>query len=173
MTAQSATAMRPAKGSVPIRQNSGSVYEQFDRVYDSIARRAFELFQANSRLQECDLDNWLRAEAEFLHPVQLDLTESDADFTVQAEVPGFSTNDLEIMAEPRRLCIAGKRDIKNGKIGRKICSEWPADQIYRAVELPADVDVAKVNASLKDGILTIEMPKAPHAKTMRIEPKSA
>src|ERR1700758_2816597 len=50
MTAQSATAMQPTKGSVPVSQNTEKVFEQFERVYDSISRRAFELFQADGQV---------------------------------------------------------------------------------------------------------------------------
>jgi HSP20 family protein len=170
MTAQSATAMQPVKESVPVR--SGGLFEQIDGIYDSIARRAFELFDGDGRWLGHDLDHWLRAEAEMLHPVHLELTESDGDYTVLAEVPGFGPKNLEIKVEPRCLRIAGKRETKQEKGDKKIRSEWCADQILRIVELPADVDTSKVNASLKDGILTIDLPKAPHAKAIRIEPKA-
>ena len=173
MTAQSATAMQPVKGSVPVRQGPGDLLDQFDSVYDSIARRAFELFEDDGQWLGRDKDNWLRAEAEMFHPVHMDVTESDSDFTVRAEVPGFSTKDLEIKVEPRRLRIAGKREIKQEKDGRKIRCESCADQILRIVDLPADVDTAKVSASLKDGILTLDLPKATHAKAIRVEAKSA
>src|ERR1700739_3197145 len=152
MTAQSATAMQPIKGSVPVRQGSGDLLEQFERVYGSISRRAFEIFEREGRWGR-DLDDWLRAEAEFLHPVHMEMSESDGDFIVRAEVPGFSARDLEIKVEPRCLRIEGARETKIEKNGRKIRSEWCADQVLRAVDLPADVDTAKASASLKDGIL--------------------
>jgi HSP20 family protein len=102
------------------------------------------------------------------------MRESDGSFTVEAEVPGFTAKDLEINVEPCCLKIAGKRETKEEeKKGKTIRSEWCADQILRAVDLPADVDTAKVSASLKDGILTIDLPKAAHAKSVRIEPKTA
>ena len=173
MTAQSATAVQPAKGSVPVRQGAGDLLEQFDSIYDSITRRAFELFEGDGQWLGRDLDYWLRAEAELLHPLHMDVTESDGDFTVRAEVPGFSVKDLEIKVEPRRLRIAGKREIKEEKNGRKIRCESCADQILRIVDLPADVDTAKVSASLKDGVLTLDLPKTANAKAIRIEPKSA
>ena len=172
MTAQSATAMQPTKGSVPLRQNPDDVFEEIERVYDSIARRAFELFQADGRVRR-ELDDWLRAEAELLHPTHLVLTESDGDFILRAEVPGFTAKDLDIEVQPRYLRITGKREIKEEKNARKIRSEWCADQILRAVDLPVDVDTARVNASLKDGILTIDLPKAVHAKAIHVEPRPA
>ena len=174
MTAQSATAMQPAKGSVPVRKSSGDLLEQFDSIYDSIARRAFELFEGNGRWLGNDLGDWFRAEAEVLHPAHLEMRESDGSFAVEAEVPGFTAKDLEISVEPRCLKIAGKRETKEEeKKGKAIRSEWCADQILRAVDLPADVDTSKVSASLKDGILTIDLPKAAHAKSVRIEPKES
>ena len=174
MTAQSATAMQPTKGSVTVRKSSGDLLEQFDSIYDSIARRAFELFEGNGRWPGTDLADWFRAEAELLHPLHLEMRESDSSFTVEAELPGFTAKDLEINVEPRSLRIAGKRETKEEeKKGKVIRSEQCGDQILRVVDLPADVDTSKVSASLKDGVLTIDLPKAAHAKSVRIEPKAS
>jgi HSP20 family protein len=174
MTAQSATAMQTTKESVPVRQTGGDLVTQFDRIYDSIARRAFELFERNSRWFGSDLDDWFRAESELLHPLPLELKETDGDFTVRAEVPGFAQKDLEISLEPRSLKIAGKRETKEQeKKGKMIRSELCADQILRTIDLPADVDTSKATASLKNGVLTIDLPKAVHAKAVRIEPKAS
>jgi HSP20 family protein len=174
MTAQSATAMQPTKGSVPVKKSSGELLEQFDSIYDEITRRAFELFEANGGWPGNDFAHWLLAEAEVLHPVHLEMRESEDSVTVEAEAPGFTAKDLEINVEPRCLRIAGKRETKEEeKKGKVIRSEWCADQILRAIDLPADVDTAKASASLKDGILTIVLPKAAHAKSVRLEPKTA
>lgn len=173
MTAQSGTAMQPVRGTVPIRQTTGETLEQFEKLNDTIARRAFELFQGNGRWLGHELDDWLRAESELLHPVHMDVTESDGEFSVRAEVPGFGVKDLEIKVEPRSLRIMGKREMKDEKNGRKISSDWCADQILRSIDLPVDVDPAKANAVLKDGILTVELPKSPHARAIRVEPKLA
>ncbi len=100
--------------------------------------------------------------------------ESDESLTVQAEVPGFSIKELEINVEPRRLTIAGKHEAQGqNKNGKTIYSERCAKEILRVVDLPAEVDSSKVSATLKDGILNIELPKAAHARTVRIEPKTA
>lgn len=174
MTAQSATAMQTTKGSVSVRQSSADLLEEFDNIYDSIARRAFELFEGNGRWLGNDLGDWVRAEAEVLHPVHLELRESDGSFTVEAELPGFTVKELEVNVEPRCLKIAGKRETnQETKKGKVIRSECCADQILRTIDLPADVDTSKVNATLKDGILKIDLPKATHAKSVRIEPKTA
>lgn len=172
MTAQSATAMQPAKEPAPAKK-SGDLLDRFDDIYDSIARRAFELFEGEGWFRN-DFENWLRAEGEVLHAAPLEVRESDAEFTVKAEVPGFTAKDIEISVEPRCLKIAGKRETKEEeKKGKVLRSEWCADQILRAVDLPADVDPSKVRASLKDGVLMIELPKSAQAKAVRIMPKAS
>jgi len=49
MTAQAATATQATKGNVFVRQGAGDVLREFDRIYNSIARRAVELFEGNGR----------------------------------------------------------------------------------------------------------------------------
>jgi hypothetical protein len=69
--------------------------------------------------------------------------------------------------------LEGEPSTNEANGGRKVHSEWRPDQILRAVGLPTEVDTAHVNASLKDGILIIDLPKAPHSKSMRVEPRPA
>jgi HSP20 family molecular chaperone IbpA len=159
---QAATAMQPTKGSVPIRQSSsGVLFERIQQTYEAIARRAFEIFENNGRLTGNELGNWFRAESELLHPVQLELTETDDALGVRAEVPGFEAQELEINVEPRRLTLWGNHEAREEiKKGKTIYSESCAQQIMRWVELPADVDASKTSATLKDGILSIKLPKA-------------
>lgn len=172
MSAHMATAMQPVRGSVYVRQNSTDQFEQFDNILSMITRRALELFERKNHLLDQEFDDWLAAETELLYPVHIELAESDKEFKLHAEVPGFNAKDLEIKVEPRCLRIVGRRHSKETNGGKQVRSEWHADQILRAVGLPADVDTARVNAILKDGILVVELPKAPHSKSMHIEPRS-
>lgn len=175
MSAQAATAMQPAKTSVPVKQiETENVFDRIQQVYDSIAQRAFDIFETNGRWFGRELDDWLQAESQLLHPVHLEIAESDDNLTVRAEVPGFSTKELEINVEPRRLTITGKHEAKEeSKKGKTIYSERCAKEILRSFDLPAEIDSSKVTATLKDGVLNIELPKAAHAKTVRVEPKAA
>lgn len=93
MTPQSATATQvTTKETVPIKQlGPASIFDRIDGVHDSIARRAFEIFEGKSRWFGHDLDDWFRAESELLHPMHLELKESDTSLSIRAEVPGFST----------------------------------------------------------------------------------
>ena len=174
MSAQPATAMQTTKESSPVRQDNRNLLTEFDRIWDSIARRAFELFEGSGRWHGHDLEDWFRAEAEIVHPLPLELKESDSRFGVRAEVPGFAARDLEISLEPRRLKISGSRVTRGEQgEGKTLRSELRSDQILRTIDLPSDVDASKASATLKDGVLTIELPKVAQAKPVRIEPKAA
>ena len=167
--------MQPAKGPVAVRQPATSdVRDQIQQTYDSIARRAFQIFNDNGRWLGHELENWFRAESELLHPVHLEIAEYDDSLTVRAEVPGFSAKEIEINVEPRKLTIAGKHEAQEeSKKGKRVYSERCSNEILRVVDLPVEVDSSKVSAILKDGILKMELPKAAHAKAVRIEPKTA
>ena len=76
---------------MPVKQSAtGDVFDRIQQTYDSIARRAFEIFDNNGRWLGHDLEDWFRAESELLHPVHLEIAESDDNLTVRAEVPGTS-----------------------------------------------------------------------------------
>ncbi len=175
MTAQTATAMQPAKTSaVAKRSETENVFDRMQQRYDSIAKRAFEIFDNNGRWFGNELSDWLQAESELLHPVHLEIAETDESLTVRAEVPGFTAKELDINVDGNRLTISGKHESKEESTkGKTIYSERCAKEILRSVQLPSDVDSSKVNATLKDGVLNIELPKAPHSKSVHIEPKAA
>jgi len=167
------TSAQPEKEAVPVLSLPGS--DLFDRVRElsnAIAHRAFELFDGRGRVPGHDLEDWLRAESELLHPVHLDLAESGDAFTVRAEVPGFSAKELEVGVEPQRLTISGKRESSEEHTSEKtIYKEQCSNQIYRAIDLPAEVDTSKVTATLKNGVLELSMPKAAKAIKVQIEQK--
>jgi HSP20 family protein len=175
MSPQAATAMQPAKTPLAVKQSgTGDVVDRIQQIYDSIARRAYEIFDNSGRWFGHDREDWFRAESELLHPVHLEMAESDDILSVRAEVPGFSSKEIELNVEPRRLTIAAKHEAhEEGKKGKTIYSERCASEVLRVVHLPMEVNSAKVSAILKDGVLNIELPKAPHAKPIRVEPKAA
>lgn len=151
-----------------------SLLDRMNEVFTDISKRAFEIFNGNGRVFGRELEDWLRAEREFLHPVQIQLSESGESLEVRAEVPGFSEKELEISAEPRRVTIGGKRETSTEeKKGKTFYSETGRDQILRIVDLPAEIESDKVSATLKNGVLELTMPKSAKTRSIRIHPKVA
>jgi HSP20 family protein len=150
------------------------LFSRVEKLYDQIARRAFEIFEGNGRNFGRDLEDWLKAESELLHPVHVDVSETDTQIGVRAEVPGFAANELDVSVEGTKLTISGKRETKEERKEKKsVYSEHCSSQLLRVIELPASIDVNKTEASLKDGILELKMPKAAPPKKIAIEPKKA
>ena len=147
-----------------------STEQMFDRMketFDAVARRAFEIFERKGRRFGRDLDDWFQAEAELLHPVHLEISEAEGTLTVRAKVPGFTEKDIEVNVEPRRLTISGKREsAEERKTGKTVYSERRSNEIFRAVDLPAEVDTAAstIKAVCDRGMLTITLPKLEKAK---------
>ena len=171
-------AVEPAMRSItlaPLRLvPPADLFDRVERLYDSVARRAFELFENNGRNLGRDLEDWFQAESELLHPVHIDVAESDENLTVQAEVPGFTDKELDISLEGRRLTITGKRETREERKEEKtIYTELCSDQILRVIDLPVDVEAAKAAATLRNGVLELKMPKAAPAKKVPIESKAA
>jgi HSP20 family protein len=175
MSPQAATAIQPVKAPVPVTQSAtGDIFDRFQQTHDSIARRAFEIFNNDGSWSGHELEDWLRAESELLHPIRMEMAEFEDNLTVRAEVPGFSTKELDINVEPHKLTIAGRHQAQEeNKKGKTIYSEPCGKEILRVVDLPAEVDSSKVSATLKDGVLNIELPKAAPVKAVRIEPNAA
>jgi HSP20 family molecular chaperone IbpA len=142
-------------------------------LYDAISRRAFELFEGDGRIIGRDLDHWFRAEAEVLHPAHVQISESSDAITVAAEVPGFSTNELQLSLEPSRLTISGKKQSSGEqKRGNVLYSEQCSNELLRSVELPVEVNVSRATATLSNGVLEFTAPKLA-AKNVPVQAKTA
>jgi HSP20 family protein len=151
-----------------------AIVNRMNELYDAIARRAFELFEGDGRMGGRELDHWFKAESEMLHPAHVQIRESDDAITVDAEVPGFNANELQISLEPRRLIISGKRQSKSeSKKENVVYNECSSSELLRSIELPTEVNVSRATATLNDGVLELNVAKAAAAKTIPLQAKSA
>jgi HSP20 family protein len=100
----------------------------------------------------------------------LDVEETEDGFTLHVELPGVSADDVEITLEENVLTIGGERgfyETKELEGFRRI--ERHFGRFHRAVRLPDRVDADRVEATYRDGILTIAVPKAEDARPRRIQ----
>lgn len=102
-------------------------------------------------------------------------TESDDAITVQAEVPGFSANELEGSIESNRLTISGKKEVskEERQKAKTIYREQCSTELLRIIVLPVEVDPTKTTATLWNGVLDFNMPKGGQAKSIRVVVKAA
>src|SRR5258706_13927962 len=175
MPEKSETAVQTATSRPPVKSAriEGSL-ERLEPLNDAFSRRAFEVYEKEGRVDGQPLRNWLEAEREILRSVDMKLEDTEDEFVVPAELPGFTASDIEVSVEPRRVIITGKRELKEeGKQGDAVYIEQRSDEIFRTIELPAEVNVLKVTAMLKDGVLTVQLPKAAATNPALADSKTA
>jgi HSP20 family protein len=105
----------------------------------------------------------------------LNVWESEGSLHAEAEVPGMRTDDVEILVVGNELIVKGARKPAGEEnVERVFHRRERGDGTFsRVVRLPVEIDAGKVSATLKDGILSIDLPKAEVAKPRRIEVKYA
>ena len=169
--AEKSTAVQKAQSTGSLRVvEPQTLFERMNRIHDEISRRAFDLFQRDGSLGR-DLENWFNAEQQLIHPAHINICDSDNALHVQAEVPGFEPNEIEISLEPTRLTISGKKESiqeqqhKAKLVYKELCST----ELLRVIDLPAEVDPDKTKATLKNGVLELEMPKSAKSQGKRVE----
>jgi len=104
---------------------------------------------------------------------QVNVSETENDVTVTAELPGMDSKDMDISIRQNNLILQGEKrfeDEEKSKNYHRI--ECSYGSFYRTVPLPTEVDADKVKAKFKDGVLTVNMPKAPGAKRKKVEIES-
>jgi HSP20 family protein len=117
-----------------------------------------------------DLSDWTGAAATY---PALNLWEEGDQLVAEAETPGFRRDDLDISVQNNLLTIKGKREaIATEKDATYHRRERVAREFERTIALPYEVASDKVEATLRDGVLTITLPKAEVARTRKIAVKS-
>lgn len=93
----------------------------------------------------------------------------DADqYVVEAEVPGFTLEQLDVTVEGDELTLAGKRELAAPASATVHRRERAAGEFRRAFTLPVPVAADRVQATLRDGVLQITLPKAETARTRKV-----
>ena len=93
----------------------------------------------------------------------LEVSETDKDVTVTAELPGLDEKDVEVLLAEGVLTIRGEKKSETEDKERRF-SERYYGRFERRVALPAEVDEDKVQASFKNGVLTVTLSKSAKAR---------
>ena len=114
------------------------IFDEYDRVLERLRQRAYSHFAERGYRHGFDLEDWLKSEREICWPA--------AELVVKAVHESGTHEDDE--DEDERVCW----------------SEFRRDEVYRRFDMPMTIDVEKVKAELKRGLLEIEAPKAAHPR---------
>jgi HSP20 family protein len=108
-------------------------------------------------------------EQPFVAP-DVNIYETEEGYSLQAEMPGVRKEGLEITLEGNRLVFTGHR-YENAAPGTALYRESRGANYRRVFELDPAIDANKISAEMRQGVLTLTLPKAERVKPRKIEIK--
>ena len=152
--ARELTVWKPVRELVPF--DFEKMRREMDRLWDSF-------FEERPRRRPEKEREWLPS---------LDVSETKSDIVVKAEVPGMDPKDIDISLSNGVLNIKGqKKQEREEKEENYHLVERSYGAFARSVQLPCEVKTDKINASYRNGVLKVILPKAEEAKTREIKIK--
>jgi HSP20 family molecular chaperone IbpA len=101
----------------------------------------------------------------------VDVIEDSTGITLRADLPGVPKEKLSLQVEADMLTIEGEVSVLMPESMEANYAEVSVPRFRRAFTLSKELDASKVSAELKQGVLTLRIPKAAHAQPRRIEIK--
>jgi HSP20 family protein len=104
----------------------------------------------------------------------VDISETDKEFTIKAEIPDVKKDDVKVSIDKGVLTIKGEKKLEKEEKGKKFHRvECQYGSFTRSFTLPDNVDESAIKASFKDGVLNVQIQKAEKVKPKAIEVKVA
>ena len=103
----------------------------------------------------------------------VDVIERENEFLIKGEIPGVNEDDIQINVEKSYLIIEAEKKETIGEKEKYALNELEYGLIKRIFRLPDNIDIDKINAEYKEGILYVTLPKKEEAKPKEIKVKKA
>lgn len=144
------------------------LHQQIDRLFDD----AFRGFGMSSLRVSPAQQDWPGTGLANAYRPQIDVSGDDRQYEITLDVPGLSENDLSIELKGDMLVVGGQKEEKNEQKDKQFyCVERSYGAFQRILSLPTDASADDVQARLKDGVLTLVIPRsqAEQADVKRID----
>jgi len=103
---------------------------------------------------------------------RVDISETDKEFSIKAEIPDVKKEDVKVTVENGRLTIRGEKKRESEEKGKKYHRiEREYGSFVRSFSLPDTIDESKIKAVFNEGILNLTLQKTEHHKPKSIEVK--
>jgi HSP20 family protein len=159
---------------VPVKsvKKVGSLLSELLEIERQVSARAHELFRDHGWQAGRESENWLQAERELLWRPCAELVETDGELRANFALAGLTAKDIKILVEPNHLTVrAVTRHTDRKEEGTCHFYEFHRGELYRSMALPSTVIPEKAQAEMKEGMLTVILPKGkePTRKKIRIK----
>jgi HSP20 family protein len=102
---------------------------------------------------------------------RFDIWENDNEYVLRGDLPGVEPNDLDVTYENQELTIHGKV-APRGYNARYFAEEYGVGDFHRSFTIGELIDEATISADVKDGVLTVHLPKRAEARPRKITVKT-
>jgi HSP20 family protein len=156
-----------------------SEWQPFEALRNQVDRLLHDFqtgfLQAPTYRSLLDIEPFWRRDLGFNVTPAIDIVEKDKAFEVTAELPGLDVKNIDLQLSDNVLTIKGeKQEEREEKAKDRYVSERRYGSFRRSLQVPGNIDTDKIEASFKDGILTVTLPKSPEAeKKQKTIPVSA
>src|SRR5512139_3730756 len=133
-----------------------------------MAENAQEIKKSEARVPE----KGERTRERRVYAPAVDIIERKDDIIVIADMPGVDENSLDITLEKNVLTINGRVEARIPERHRLSLAEYGVGDYQRVFTLTSEVDRERIQASVKNGVLTLSLPKAEALKTRKIPVKA-
>jgi HSP20 family protein len=166
------------ESSVPVRRrdSAGHPGHPVERIHDQIDRMFDDFFRGYGFPNREFGETWDEMTRSGLFKPNLDISESDREYSVAVELPGVEQKNVELELVDDVLKIKGEKKQESEKKDKNYhCIERSYGTFQRVLNLPDDADRDGIQAEYKNGIMTITIPRQPGKKpgSKRIDIKSA
>ncbi|MBM4089021.1 MAG: Hsp20/alpha crystallin family protein [Planctomycetes bacterium] len=117
--------------------------------------------------EQSDVATVERTQGGLTYSPRIDIWETDDELVLYADLPGVSADNLEIQFENRELRIHGRVSPRHEKLSF-LYGEYGIGDFFRTFTIGETVDADKISAELKDGVLTLHLPKTEAVKPRRV-----
>ena len=157
---------------VPTPVTQPSAFMPFGRDFDQLFNRMLRAWSFGMLEPAANgLPRPLRA---FDHAPKVEVQENGKNYTISVELPGLDQKDVKVMIEGDVLTVSGEKHVERSD-EKTHYSERSYGSFTRAFTLPSDTNREAIAARFKNGVLSLEIPKAaqPRAQVKQVEIKSA
>ncbi len=109
----------------------------------------------------------LTRSGQFYRP-NVDISEGPEELVVHADLPGVRSQDIDIDFKDGLLTIHGKAERRQPEETSFVLNEYGIGDFHRTFQVSEQIDAGRINAALKDGVLTLRLPKVERVKPRKI-----
>ena len=159
-----ANIIRRQEGSSVVPRTGGG-FDPFDVMREMLSLDPLRaLFGSSLGLQQMPMQNFMP---------HFEVRETDDAYIFRADLPGVKDDDLDITLAQNRLTVSGKREMEQrNEQDRYYAVERAYGSFTRTFTLPTDIDVDRVDADLKDGVLSLKIPKSAEQQPKKVQVKT-